>query len=112
MFEIGGPFATPRYKSILNTDLNISVCFGTVSVTFVLCVLHPVFINRKGYLSSELGSSVNSRLKSILDSVSLQEIHYHPELMQRSYSKACKINNIAMGSGLKMLINVSSWTVG
>lgn len=112
MFEIGGPFASLRYKSVFNTCLKISVCFGTVSVILVLCVLYPVFVNRKDYLSSELNSSVNSRLKSILDSVSFQEIHYHSELMQRSYSKACKINNTAMGSGLKMLINVSSWTVG
>lgn len=31
--------------------------------------------------------------------------------MQRSYSKACKINSIAMGSALKMLINVALWAV-
>lgn len=112
MFEIGAPFASPRYRSVLNTDLNISVCFGTVSVISVLWFLYPIFVNWKGNLSSELGSSANSRLKSILNSVSFQEIHYHPEPMQRSYLKACKINNTAMGSGLKMLINVSSWTVG
>lgn len=50
--------------------------------------------------------------KNILNFVSHQEIHYHPQLMKRSYSETSKINSIVMGSGLKMLINGVSWTVG
>jgi len=50
--------------------------------------------------------------KNAFKSVSHQQIHYHPQLVQRSYSETCKINSIVTGSGLKMLINEASWTVG
>lgn len=74
-----------------------------------------MFVKEKDKLSFELGalfSPANSELQKHLLTLSLQKTHYHLQLMQRSYSKACKINSIAMSSGLKMLINVALWTVG